>query len=57
MSAMVLQRADGYWYLHDASISHTDIGPFQTMLAAEHYRDTGVDLEWEINHSRAKRLE
>lgn len=51
MSAIVLQRTDGYWYLHDASVSHADLGPFQTRAAVEHYRDTGVDQEWTIDHS------
>jgi hypothetical protein len=53
MSATVLQRANGYWYVHDASVSHTDLGPFQTKAAAEHYRDTGVDQEGLEDHSSA----
>jgi hypothetical protein len=50
MSATVLQRANGYWYVHDALVSYADPGPFQTKAAAEHYRDTGVDQEWTIEH-------
>ncbi len=50
MSAIVLQREDGYWYMHDASVSHNDLGPFVTKAAAEHYRDTGEDIEWTIEH-------
>lgn len=51
MSSVVLQRGDGRWYVHDSSISHSDLGPFQTRAAAEHYRDTGVDQEWMLDHS------
>lgn len=43
MGSAVIQRADGYWYLHDASISHTDIGPFMMKAHVEKYRDTGED--------------
>lgn len=39
----VIKRADGYWYLHDAAISHADIGPFMTKAHVEKYRDTGED--------------